>query len=190
MTETSGVSRGPIDPCRTELVDVDGEQVPVRVQGGSEWDDTERGYFADIVRAATRRFRRSVTLVALPQQPEISAVLREHIEDPRGRRRAAHAVRQMLRNQWLRVPADLSGGDHLLARHVDAFNAAERDPENYPGKLRFENGYGIDFLPPGQWLLAYEHCREFHHFQTTGDPCWCGSDNCGYCARCGVEGHD
>lgn len=38
--------------CRVEMVD--GE--PVRVQGAGEWDDKDREAFAEVVRAARRRF--------------------------------------------------------------------------------------------------------------------------------------
>lgn len=29
-----------------------------------------------------------------------------------------------------------------------------------------------------------------HNNVMTGDPCWCGSDNCSICTICGLENHD
>ena len=29
-----------------------------------------------------------------------------------------------------------------------------------------------------------------HDWMDTGDPCWCGSDNCAVCLICGEENHD
>lgn len=29
-----------------------------------------------------------------------------------------------------------------------------------------------------------------HDMIGTGDPCWCGSDNCEVCLKCGLENHD
>lgn len=193
MSESdNGASSAPVPSCREEVVDVDGEQVPVRVQGSGDWDDTDRRHFGEIVRAAVRQAGRDVTLVPLPGRQAIAEALKDesHPElDYRARRWAAFLLHRALEAGSLVVPADRSGGEHLLAKHVDSFNAAERD-ERYPGKLKFANGYGTEWFPPGQWLLAREWCTEAHSFQTTGDPCWCRSDNCAYCARCGVESHD
>lgn len=29
-----------------------------------------------------------------------------------------------------------------------------------------------------------------HEMRDTGDPCWCGSDNCEVCIKCGAQNHD
>lgn len=77
--------------------------------------------------------------------------------------------------------------DHLWNKHLDAAKAAEVSGS----KLKFREPHrGTDYLPVGQWLLAMEHCQDGHAWQMFGDPCYCGSNNCDYCAQCGVEHHD
>lgn len=74
----------------------------------------------------------------------------------------------------------------LIERHGwEAESVEQRDR-----KLRFSDGDHADYLPVGQWLVAMEHCQQGHTMEDFGDPCYCGSDNCAYCAKCGVESHD
>ena len=35
--------------------------------------------------------------------------------------------------------------------------------------------------------VGYDSSHKYHDL---GDPCYCGSDNCGICLDCGEENHD
>ncbi len=45
-------------------------------------------------------------------------------------------------------------------------------------------GVGVD-VPEG-----HATSEPGHDWISTGDPCWCGSDNCAVCLICGEENHD
>lgn len=78
--------------------------------------------------------------------------------------------------------------DHLWNKHFARIHLTPTSGN----RLAFRDSFrGEDYLPLGQWLLAMEHCRYGHDWQLFGSHHFgCPSDNCDYCARCGVEHHD
>lgn len=63
---------------------------------------------------------------------------------------------------------------------VHTYNTFER---GYKMALMHQQG---SFLPPCDPDI---HSNK-HAMADTGDPCWCGSDNCEVCVKCGATNHD
>lgn len=58
-----------------------------------------------------------------------------------------------------------------------------RDYKIAKAAMRYR-GVGVD-VPDGHGTPPTNH-----DWIDTGDPCWCGSDNCAVCLICGEENHD
>ena len=63
-------------------------------------------------------------------------------------------------------------------------------------KIAFVRGFKFGFAQDERLKITLpapcdpdEHSPK-HDLADTGDPCWCGSDNCSICLKCGQQNHD